>query len=68
MSTAITILRKAADAMARDGQATDADWLTREADIAEAFPYPWYKAVTPDPRAIEAACGYQQKGAADGVR
>jgi hypothetical protein len=60
MSTAITTLRTAAEAMARDGQASGAERLTREADIAEAFDDTRYKVGAPDPRAVEAAYEYQR--------
>lgn len=60
MSAAITILRTAAGAMARDGHADDAERLTLEADIAEAFSDPRYKLGAPDPRMVETAGEYQE--------
>jgi len=58
MTDTITTLRTAAGAMARDGQAGDADWLTREADIAEAFDGHGYWLGAPERDAVEAACAY----------
>jgi hypothetical protein len=66
--SAITTLRTAAGAMARDGRADDAARFTLEDDIAEAFDDHRYKLGAPDPRVVEAAYDYQQEGAADGDR